>query len=214
MSSPAIRETKQATPAGATNTDRRLTHDTTTRSHELMVTLLVHPPPANFSASHALLGRLYLEHRDFLRRLLLGQAVPPRDVEDVLQEVFFTVWRRLSCLVTPEQARPWLLVIGLNHARNYRTRLRYEREVLVGFSEDFPEQEDATSPDTLLHAIYGVFRLKRFLAKISPRIRDAVIPYLEGSSIAEIAASLGIKAKAVYSRLRLARKRLEMLSLA
>ncbi|MDI1446744.1 RNA polymerase sigma factor [Polyangium sp. 6x1] len=161
-----------------------------------------------------MLGRLYLEHRDFLRRLLLGQAVPPRDVEDLLQDIFITVWRRLSCLVTPEQARPWLWVIGLNHARNYRNRLRYEREVLVGFSEDFPDQEDATSSETLLHAIYGMFRLKRFLGKLSPRIRDAVIPYLEGWSIAEIAASLGIKAKAVYSRVRLARKRLEMLGLA
>ncbi|MDI1436720.1 RNA polymerase sigma factor [Polyangium sorediatum] len=179
-----------------------------------MTTIQVHSPPANFSASHALLGRLYLEHRAFLRRLLLGQAIPPRDVEDVLQEVFITAWRRLSCLVTPEQARPWLLVIGLNHARNYRKLLRYEREVLAGSTEDLPEQEDTTSPETLLQAVYGMFRLKRFLAKLSHRIRAAVLPYLEGRSIPEIAASLGIKAKAVHSRLHLARARLEMLSLA
>ncbi|MDI1451541.1 RNA polymerase sigma factor [Polyangium sp. 6x1] len=161
-----------------------------------------------------MLGRLYLEHRDFLRRLLLGQAVPSRDVEDVLQDIFITVWRRLSYLVTPEQARPWLWVIGLNHARNYRNRLRYEREVLVGFAEELPEQGDGASTEVLLQAMFGMFRLKRFLGKISSRIRDAVIPYLEGRSIAEIAASLGIKAKAVYSRVRLARKRLEMLALA
>ncbi|TKC97915.1 RNA polymerase sigma factor [Polyangium fumosum] len=179
-----------------------------------MVTILVHPPPANFSASHALLGRLYLEHHAFLRRLLLRQAVPPRDVEDVLQDIFFTVWRRLSCLVTPEQARPWLLVIGLNHARNYRKRLRYEREVLVGFAEDLPEQEDGTSPDTLLQATYGMFRLKRFLAKLGSRLRAAVLPYLEGQSITEIAASLGLNAKTVYSRLHLARKHLNTLALA
>ncbi|TKD09456.1 RNA polymerase sigma factor [Polyangium fumosum] len=179
-----------------------------------MVTILVHPPPANFSASHALLGRLYLEHRAFLRRLLLGQSVPPRDVEDVLQDIFVTVWRRLSCLVTPEQARPWLWVIGLNHARNYRKRLRYEREVLVGFAEDLPEQEDGTSPETLLQATYGMFRLKRFLGKLSARLRSAVIPYLEGRPITEIAASLGIKVKTAHSRLHLARKHLETLALA
>ncbi|MDC3988346.1 hypothetical protein [Polyangium jinanense] len=57
-----------------------------------MLTLLLHPPPANFSASHALLGRLYLEHRAFLRRLLLVQAIPLSDVDDVLQDVFITVW--------------------------------------------------------------------------------------------------------------------------
>ncbi|MDC3957112.1 RNA polymerase sigma factor [Polyangium jinanense] len=177
-----------------------------------MTTLHLHPPPANFSASHALLGRLYLEHRAFLRRLLLVQAVPLCDVEDVLQEVFITVWRRLSCLVTPEQARPWLALIGLNHARNHRRLVRRESEVLVGCAEELPEQEDRTTPETHLHAIYGVFRLKRFLEKIGPRLRAAVIPFLEGQSITEIATSLDIKAKAVEGRLRLARKRLEMLA--
>ncbi|MDI3288552.1 sigma factor-like helix-turn-helix DNA-binding protein [Polyangium sp. 15x6] len=57
-----------------------------------------------------------------------------------------------------------------------------------------------------------MFRLKRFLEKIGPRFRAAVIPFLEGQSITEIAASLGIKTKAVDGRLRLARKRLEMLA--
>ncbi|MDI1451327.1 RNA polymerase sigma factor [Polyangium sp. 6x1] len=179
-----------------------------------MATIPLHPPPANFTAAHALLGRLYLEHRNFLRRLLLGQAIPSRDVDDLVQEVFLTAWRRLDCLVTPEQARPWLLVIGLNRASNYRKLLRHEREVFTGLAEDFAEQEDTSSPEELLHATYGFFRLKRFLAKIGPRIRDAVIPYLEGWSIAEIAASLGVKAKAVYSRLRLAREHLKTLALA
>ncbi|MDC0745022.1 RNA polymerase sigma factor [Polyangium mundeleinium] len=160
-----------------------------------------------------MLGRLYLEHRAFLRRLLLGQSVPPRDVEDVLQEVFVTVWRRLSCLVTPEQARPWLVIIGLNHARNHRKLARCEREVLAGFADDLPEREDdGASAETVLHAMYGMFRLKRFLEKMRPCIRVAVIPYLEGWSVPEIAATLGIKVKTVYSRLHLARKRLEMLS--
>ncbi|MDI1451072.1 RNA polymerase sigma factor [Polyangium sp. 6x1] len=179
-----------------------------------MTTILVHPPPANFSASHALLGRLYLEHRDFLRRVLLTQAIPSRDVEDLVQEVFLTAWRRLESLVTPEQARPWLLVIGLNRASNYRKLLRHEREVFAGLADDYAEQEESASTDTLLHATYGLFRLKRFLAKIRPRIRAAVIPYLEGWSIPEIAASLGIHVKAVYSRLHLARKHLKMLPLA
>ncbi|MDI1444295.1 RNA polymerase sigma factor [Polyangium sp. 6x1] len=179
-----------------------------------MVTILVHPPPANFSASHALLGRLYLEHRDFLRRLLLGQAIPSRDVDDLVQDVFLTAWRRLECLITPEQARPWLLVIGLNRACNYRKLLRHAREVFTGLAEDVAEQEDASSPEELLHATYGLFRLKRFLAKIRPRIRAVVMPYLEGRSIREIAESLGLKLKTVYSRLHLAREHLKTLALA
>jgi len=56
----------------------------------LMATIPVRPPRANFSAAHALLGRLYLEHRAFLRRLLLGQLISPRDVDDLVQDVFVT----------------------------------------------------------------------------------------------------------------------------
>ncbi|MDC3961531.1 RNA polymerase sigma factor [Polyangium jinanense] len=175
-----------------------------------MTTLHLHSPPANFSASHALLGRLYLEHRDFLRRLLLGQFIHPRDVDDIVQDVFIAAWRNLSRLVTPEQARPWLVVIGLNHARNHRKLARHEREVFAGLAEDVPEQEDATSPETLLQATYGVFRLKRFLEKVGARVRAVMIPYLEGRSIQEIAESLGLKTKTVHGRLRLARERLEM----
>nr|WP_232379860.1 sigma factor-like helix-turn-helix DNA-binding protein [Polyangium fumosum] len=78
-----------------------------------MTTIPLHLPPANFTAAHALLGRLYLEHRAFLRRVLLGQSIPPRDVDDVVQDIFLTAWRRLECLIVPEQARPWLLVIAV-----------------------------------------------------------------------------------------------------
>ena len=123
-----------------------------------MATIPLHPPPANFTAAHALLGRLYLEHRAFLRRLLLGQLIPPRDVDDLVQDVFVTAWRRLECLVTPEQARPWLVVLGFNHARNHRKLVRCEREVLAGFADDFPARDDADWTDTHLHAMYGVFR--------------------------------------------------------
>ena len=179
-----------------------------------MATIPLHSPPANFTAAHALLGRLYLEHRDFLRRLLLTQAIPPRDVEDVVQDVFVTAWRRLECLVTPEHARPWLLVIGLHRAGNYRKLARHEREVFSGLGEDHPEQAGASSPETLMHAMYGMFRLKRFLGKIGARIRDVVIPYLEGRSVREFAELLGLKPKTVYGRLHLARERLKTLALA
>jgi RNA polymerase sigma factor (sigma-70 family) len=179
-----------------------------------VTTLDVYSPPANFSAAHALLSRLYLEHRAFLRRLLLGQAIPPRDVEDVVQEVFITAWRRLECLVMPEQARPWLLVIGLNKAHTHRKLARYEREVFVGLAEDLPELEDAATTGALIKATYKLLRLKRFLRRIGPRVRAVVMPYLEGRSIGEIAASLGIKVKTAYARLHLARERLKAFALA
>jgi len=179
-----------------------------------MTTIPLHPPPANFTAAHALLGRLYLEHRAFLRRLLLGQAIAPRDVEDLVQDVFVTAWRRLGSLLTPEQARPWLVVIGLNHARNHRRLVRYDREVLRGFADALPSREDADGPDGRLQVMYGLFRLKRFLCKIGPRIRAVVVPYLEGHSIQEIAESLGLKTKTVHGRLHLARAHLKTHALA
>ena len=62
--------------------------------------------------------------------------------------------------------------------------------------------------------MYGMFRLKRFLQKIGPRIRAVVLPYLEGRSIREIAAARGMKPKAVHGRLHLAREHPKTLAFA
>nr|WP_269749951.1 sigma-70 region 4 domain-containing protein [Polyangium fumosum] len=43
-------------------------------------------------------------------------------------------------------------------------------------------------------------------------MRAVVLPYLEGHSIREIAATLGMKPKAVYGRLHLAREHLKTLA--
>jgi len=131
-----------------------------------------------------------------------------------VQDVFITAWRRVECLVTPEQARPWLMVIGLNRARNHRRLVRCEREVFVGLGEELPEQEDSAGTGALVLATYRLLRLKRFLRRIGPRIRAVVLPYLEGRSVGEIAASLRIKVNTAYARLRLARERLKTLALA
>src|SRR6185503_9519912 len=153
------RQPARSTPTGVSPTTPNLPES------RAVTTILLHPPPANFSAAHVLLVRLYREHRAFLRRVLLGQAIPPRDVEDVVQEVFITAWRRLECLVMPEQARPWLLVIGLNKARNHRKLARCEREVFVGLAEDLPEPEDPATTGMLIKATYKLLRLKQFLRR-------------------------------------------------
>ncbi|MDC3962043.1 sigma factor-like helix-turn-helix DNA-binding protein [Polyangium jinanense] len=92
--------------------------------------------------------------------------------------------------------------------------MRHEREVFAGLADDFAEQEGADSTGLLVQATYGMFRLKRFLGKLRPRIRAVVLPYLEGRSIQEIAGSLGLKTKTVHGRLHLAREHLKTLALA
>jgi len=104
--------------------------------------------------------------------------------------------------------------VRLNHARNHRKLARCEREVLVGLSEDLPAQEEVESIGMFVQATYGMFRLKRFLSRIGPRIRAVVVPYLEGRSIREIAEALGIKTKTAHARLHLAREHLKTLALA
>jgi len=179
-----------------------------------MTRIPVRPGPAKFSPSEALFTRLYLEHRDFLRRLLLGQNIPPRDVDDLVQDTFVVAWLRLASLVAPGQARSWLCVIGFHLAANHRKRARFEREILTDLGDHLPELADeAASPHEILHSMYAMLRLRRFIERIGPKLREVFVPFaIEGKSPEEIAVALGIKRETVYGRLKLAREQIQRLA--
>ncbi len=179
-----------------------------------MTRIPVRPGPAKFSPSEALFTRIYLEHRGFLRKLLLGQNIPPRDVDDLVQDTFVVAWLRLASLVAPGQARSWLCVIGFHLASNHRKRARFEREVLTELGDHLPELADeSASPHETLQSMYAMLRLRRFIERIGPKLRAVFVPFaIEGRSPDEIAASLGITREAVYGRLKLARAHLQRLT--
>jgi RNA polymerase sigma-70 factor, ECF subfamily len=158
-------------------------------------------------AQVALFVRLYSEHRAFVRRVLLRHGVPERDVEDTVQQTFLTVLRRLTDLDPTSTPRPWIHVIAVHTASNYRARARHRREEL---SPDVPEPTaDIDRADDILIEGEEFSELRTRISRLRPKLRAVLIPYiLEGRLISEITAALKLPAKTVYARLRLSRQAL------
>lgn len=128
----------------------------------------------------------------YLRRLT-GR---PSLAEDVLQEVLFTVFRKLRWLRDPELFRTWCYRIAGRAA--WRTLQREGRQPSTGTA--FTDMREAENPppkesDELEH-------LPRLLGRLSPGSSAVmVLHYLERKTLAEIAALLDIPLGTVKSRL-------------
>jgi RNA polymerase sigma-70 factor (ECF subfamily) len=63
-------------------------------------------------------GELYVRHARMVHAILLAR-VPPRDAEDLVQEVFLSAMNRLRGLRTAASFRGWLGAIARNKAIDY-----------------------------------------------------------------------------------------------
>lgn len=129
---------------------------------------------------------------------LLGD---PGLAEDVSQEVFLRVHRRLDSLRDPDRFVPWLLAIARNAAYDAgRSRRRRPLE-LVG---DREMPVDARSPDPHLSLeIYDA------LSVLDADLRESlVLVCLAGFTYDEAAEAIGVPSGTVKSRVFRARKRL------
>lgn len=132
------------------------------------------------------------------------------DADDVAAAAFFELWRRRSSVtVVQGSPLPWLLVTTTNLARNVRRGTARYRAVL----ERLPRSEELTDPaDRALNRIAserGEGGVRRAMRQLSPvDLNLLVLTTLEGLSVQEASAALGLKEGTGRSRLSRARARL------
>jgi RNA polymerase sigma factor (sigma-70 family) len=150
---------------------------------------------------------LYADHYDFLWRCALRLGAEPKDVEDIVQEVFMIALRRYDqTQFTSDGARPstWLFAILHNVLRNHARgeRRRRARLEAVAVSEQTRVVSDLQAKTSL-----GLRLLDEFLADLDPDRRTVfVLADLEGMRGPEIAHALKLNPNTVRSRLRAARQ--------
>lgn len=150
---------------------------------------------------------MFRAHYSFVRRVLRYWGTPPGALEDATQDVFIVVTRSVERLREGVDERSWLLGIARRIARNHRrTSLRHHIRCLVlgAARVEPPAPLDARHERAAL-----AVRLLQELPE--PQRVIVVLGDLEGWTAPEIAEALGIKLNTVYSRLRLARRRMEAL---
>lgn len=153
--------------------------------------------------------QVHERHGEFVWRCLHRMGVREPHVEDVYQEVFLVVHRRLrgfngQCAITT-----WLYEICFRVAAGYRRKAHFRREELVS---DWSELDLATassaSPERQLLAARQAKQLERILDELPLEYRVVFVMFeLEGMSSEQIAESVGAPLGTVYSRLYRARKR-------
>ena len=136
-------------------------------------------------------------------------GVQPADMDDVAQEVFMIVHRRLDSFDRNTRITTWLFGICLRAAANYRRGRRSRREVLAGDATDGGLSAFAAADDLLAR------REERHVAEWALSHLDMekratfVMFEVESLSGEEIAKIMNVPLGTVYSRLHAARRQLE-----
>lgn len=148
---------------------------------------------------------LYSEHLEFVRRTVERHGVPLRDVDDITQEVFTLALQRIHDFDAARSARPWLFVIAIQRAANYRRLARHRIEPLA--SEPLPEIPSETiEPEAAFLAGEERSLVRDLIGRLSPKLRSILIMHdLEERPMDEIADELNIPLKTAQARLKLAR---------
>ncbi|MEE9385322.1 MAG: sigma-70 family RNA polymerase sigma factor [Nannocystaceae bacterium] len=163
-------------------------------------------------ADHALIKTLYYRHHNFVASLARHKyGVRMGGVDDVVQEVFLVVYRKLPGTQLQREVRPWLgritffvarnyLKSGVGGYRHFEKMNKYQR-----FLGDVGRAQPGADPETLVKRSMA----ERYISILTPEQREVFMwADYEGHTGEEIAAHLGIPRPTVAARLGAARKRL------
>ncbi|HEY3352879.1 MAG TPA: sigma-70 family RNA polymerase sigma factor [Polyangia bacterium] len=164
-------------------------------------------PPADSAALS--LRSLYDAWFGEVIRWIRALGGPDCDVEDLAQEVFIVVQRRLAQFDGANVAG-WLYRIAANTVRDRRQRAWVRRVILRRPDHELEGLPARTrGPAELLEEKEARRRLHGLLAKLSEKRRTVFVLFeLEGYSGEEIAALQGIPVATVWTRLHHARREL------
>jgi len=153
----------------------------------------------------------YREHFPFVWRTIRRLGVQGAAVDDVAQEVFVVVHRRLGEFEGRSSAKTWLFGVVRRVIADHRRTLRRKP---LGAATDGGELDAPTTPeqgpDASAERSERVRLLHRLLDQLDEPKREVfVLAELEGLTMAEISEALGANANTVASRLRAARRDFE-----
>ncbi|OJH39781.1 RNA polymerase subunit sigma [Cystobacter ferrugineus] len=143
--------------------------------------------------------QVYAESALFVWRTLRRLGVREEDLEDVCQEAFVVVHRRLSDFDGSATVRTWLFGICRRVASDYRRRAHIRRETAV---EELPEGAQAPEQVEVVARKQARALLDRILEELDEDKRAVFVLFeLEQWPMAEVAQAVGCPLQTAYSRL-------------
>jgi RNA polymerase sigma-70 factor, ECF subfamily len=156
------------------------------------------------SAEHAIdppraFAGLYRRYVGFTWRVVGKLGVPSHAIDDVVQEVWLVVHRRLPSFEGRATLESWLFGVSLNVARNQRRSDRRRQRHLPE-----PPGEDASfNPERIREGQEAWERVERFLYTLDDQ-RRAIFSHqlIQNCSALETAEAIGVDVLTVYRQVR------------
>ncbi len=180
-----------------------------TRPYAFDASELTFPTPAVTAPDpHAtLLAALFSEHGAYIWRVVRRMGVSEGEVDDLTQEVFLTAHRKLPEFEGRSSPKTWLYGICLRTVSDWRRQARVRREDLVAEPPD--RGAEARQPEDLERQ-QARHLLDQALATLDEDQRAAFVLFeVEDLPLRRIAEITETPLQTVYSRLKIARARIE-----
>lgn len=131
-----------------------------------------------------------------VRGMLLRSFGPEHDIDDLIQEVFLTLFKRVATLREPQALRAFVIAITAHTIRREVRRKIASRWLQLGTTHS------AIAPDADLDSREALVRLYRILDRLGAEERTAFsLRFFEGLEIADIAQALAISVATTKRRI-------------
>jgi RNA polymerase sigma-70 factor (ECF subfamily) len=153
----------------------------------------------------AALARIYADHFDFVWRNARRLGVPEASADDVTQDVFLVVQRRIADFDGRASMKAWIFGILVRVVRDHRRSFLRKGARHVSL-----EHASTRDPNELVEQAERVRLFEKLLAELDEDQRTLLIlSELEQWTLREIAELLGSNTNTIYSRLRAAKRAFE-----
>lgn len=171
-----------------------------------------HQPPSRADPASPDFRAVYEEHFDFVWRFAALRGVPQAALDDVVQEVFVVVHRKLHDFEGRSALRTWIAGVTRNAVRGYLRKRGNQSEGVPLEDDELIASDDMGPSEALEHKTAGEL-LEMILSRMSELQREAFISCeIEGLSAIATAEALGVNEHTLRTRLHDARKVFNVLS--
>lgn len=146
--------------------------------------------------------RLVMEHKSTIYSVCFMFTETKAEADDLFQEVLISLWQGLTSFRGDSNMKSWIYRVSMNTCISYKRKKRV-KTVALEFSPDALVPDSPESRQARM--------LHDRISKLEPFDRAIVMLWLEDLAYDEIAAIIGISAKAVGVRLVRIKEKLKSL---
>jgi RNA polymerase sigma-70 factor (ECF subfamily) len=152
-----------------------------------------------------LFDQIAREHGAMIKRIVMGYEARPSAAQDLVQDIYFAIWRALPSFRGEASVRTFVARIATNRAVTHVARA-VRSPAAVELDEHLPAPEEG--PEGQAIALDRKLKLAAAVRSLPLAYRQVAMLTLEGLGNTEIAEVLGVTANAVAIRLTRAKEML------